>query len=129
MEVEGMTVALTLMEAYLIETPLAKGMNKEVLLNHLQAGEADALDEFVGQFDYEDLVQAYRNKKEVITNAIQSGYKIKFVSIDGIRRLLELKFDLNAETDFKMHEDKVIGIPLKEAQFLEFENMLSSNWK
>ena len=124
-----MTVAITLMEAYLIETPLAAGMSKESLLKHLQQGEAETLNKFVGQLDYHELIEGFHEREAVITEAIQSGYTIKFVSIAGIERLLELKFNIYGGKDFEVHENMVIGIPFNNAQLTDFEKMLSPNWK
>lgn len=124
-----MTAAITLMEAYLIETPISMGMDKKTLLAHLDASESEKLEAFVGEFDYKEFVQAYQEQKDRLTAAIQTGYAITFVSITGIKRLLELKFGLDGEKDFETCDDKVLHIPLNRQQLAVFEKMLSPNWR
>lgn len=123
-----MAVAITLWEAYLIETPLAKGMSASTLLGYLQKNDSQSIHSFDDTFDYADLISAYKKNPTKIEEAIQSGYTIKFVSIYGIKRLLHLKFGLGEGKDYEMKKDKLIGIPLNEEQLGIFKELLSPNW-
>ncbi len=123
-----MAVSITLWEAYLIETPLAKGMSSSTLLGHVKQGNSQAINSFDNTFDYSDLIEAYQKDPEKIEEAIHSGYTIKFVSINGIKRLLHLKFNLEEGKDYAMEDEKLTNILLDEKQFKVFKKILSPNW-
>lgn len=124
-----MITSITLMEAYLIETPQSKGMRPGKLLEHLRASNVEGLQKIDDEMAYEDLLVAYEVDPERITKAILTGYTIKFVSLYGIERLLRLKFNLVAGTDYTMHEDSIAGILLQKSELTILEEVLSPNWR
>lgn len=124
-----MTAAITLWEAYLIETPLAKGLDADRLLAYVVAGDRKELNAFDDTFDYDDLIESYKKDPETIETAIKSGYTVKFISIHGIKRLVRLKFGLIENEDYVVqNEEKLIGIPLNEEQLHMLKEFLSPQW-
>lgn len=124
-----LVATVSLMVAYLIESPLAKGMERQTLLTYVQQEKAAELNEYVGRFEYKDLIEAYNKNPQNIKSAILSGYHVKFVTLGGVKNLLGMKFALEEEKDFEVVDDKVLDIPLTKAQFAVVEEMLSSNWE
>lgn len=124
-----MIAKVSLMVAYLIESPLAKGMERQTLLEYVQQEKAAELNDFVRRFEYNDLIEAYKENPENITSAIQSGYQVKFVTLGGVKNLLGMKFALEEEKDFEATKDSVLNIPLTKNQFAIVREMLSSNWE
>lgn len=123
-----MTAAITLMEAYLIETPISKGMKPERLLKHVRAGDVAEIQAVDEKLSYEDLHAAYEADPERLTAAMTTGYTIKFVSLTGIERLARLKFGLAAGNDYTIQEDRIIGMPLSENELAALKQILSPNW-
>lgn len=120
--------AITLMEAYLLETPLSKGMSKQELISLIEQGNSEKLNSFDDTFDYANLINAYEKSPSTIKNAINSGYTIKFISINGINRIIQLKFGLKEGIDYELRLDKVIGIPLTKEELSTFKQILSPQW-
>lgn len=123
-----MAASLTLMEAYMVETLLAAGMTKSELVHAIKTADIDAILEKDDSFDYLKFIQEVKDNPERIEQAILSGYRIKFMSVYGIERILNIKFNLESGKDYTLEEHRFLGIELSPDGFASFENMLSPNW-
>ncbi|MCM3549727.1 Uncharacterised protein [Niallia circulans] len=121
--------ALSQWEAFMVETLLAKGMERQTLINLLKAKDAETLNNFDDTFDYHELITAAETALDNLTQAVQVGYTIKFVSKFGIKRLLGLKYGLEEGIDYQMADDRFDNLTLTAPQLAEFKAMLSPNWK
>lgn len=121
--------ALSQWEAFMVETLLAKGMSQQTLIQHIQNEDADALNAYDQTFNYSDLIQTAQKAPEILLEAIETGYTIKFVSNFGIKRLLGLKFGFEDGIDYHMSESRFDKLTLTENQLHVFQPMLSPNWK
>lgn len=121
--------ALSQWEAFMVETLLAKGMERQTLINLLKAKDAETLNNFDDTFDYHELITAAETAFDNLTQAVQVGYTIKFVSKFGIKRLLGLKYGLEEGIDYQMADDRFDNLTLTAPQLAEFKAMLSPNWK
>lgn len=124
-----MAVSITLMEAYMIETLRSKGMSPEDLVQAIQTNDIHALLAIDDSFDYTDLIETAKKDLERIQTAIMSGYTIKFVSKNGIKRLLNVKFGLESGKNYDIEGAKFSNIHLEEDAFKTFQTMLSPNWR
>ncbi|MUK88875.1 hypothetical protein GMD78_10770 [Ornithinibacillus sp. L9] len=124
-----MTPAISLWESYMVETLLAKGMSSSTLISYLQNEDSKALNDFDDTFDYAELIQASNKANATIIEAIQSDYRIKYVSKFGIKKLLDLKFSLQEGTNYRMEDAKFYDIPLNEDQLETLEKMFEPHWK
>src|SRR5699024_8563563 len=115
-----MVAKISMWEAYLIETIQKSGMDKTVLLSHLQNEETAKLNDFDDTFDYADLVEAYKNEKQRITEAIEDGYQVKFITQPGIKRFLLLKFNIE-EKEYQMEEGLFTNVPFFQEQLATFK--------
>lgn len=123
-----MAVSISLMEAYMIETLLAAGMEKTNLIHAIKNNDIDAILEMDDSFDYLAFIKDVKDNPERIEQAIQFGYTIKYISVYGIERLLKIKFDLESKKDYLIEDNKFINVKLKQEEFAAFETMLSPNW-
>lgn len=123
-----MAVSVTLMEAYMIETLLASGMEKADLIHAIKTEDLDAILQVDDSFDYLAFIKEAKDDFERVEQAIQSGYTIKFISVYGIERLLNIKFALESGKDYSLEDHQFHGIKLKQDEFTDFETMLSPNW-
>lgn len=123
------TPALSLWEAYQVETLRSKGLDNDTLLQALKEKDLKALVKVDDSFDYQDLIDAADGNMETFQQAIQSGYTIKYLSIYGIKNLLKLKYDLEAGKDYEMSETRFDGLDLNKDQISEFQTLASSQWR
>lgn len=123
------TPALSLWEAYQVETLRSKGLDNDTLLQALKEKDLKALVKVDDSFDYQDLIDAADGNMETFQQAIQSGYTIKYLSIYGIKNLLKLKYDLEAGKDYEMSETQFDGLDLNKDQISEFQTLASSQWR
>lgn len=124
-----MTVRISMWEAYLIETIHSKGMPNSEVLTHVKNGDSEALNSFDDTFDYGDLVEAYKKDSATIEEALLSGYKVKFVTKPGVKRLIGLKFGFEEGVDYQIIDDKFVNLRFNQDQLANFETMLSPNWQ
>src|SRR5699024_9586508 len=66
-----MNASITLMEAYMIETLLEKGMEVSTIIKNVKKGDVEDLNAFDGSFDYGDLLQAYHKDSQNMKQAIE----------------------------------------------------------
>lgn len=123
-----MAASITLMEAYMIETLLAGGMEKADLIQAIKNGDIDTILDIDDSFDYLAFIKEAEENPDRIEQAIQSGYTIKYISVYGIERLLKIKFNLDSGTDYSIEDNTFLNIILKQEDFTAFETMLSPNW-
>ncbi|RAZ69191.1 hypothetical protein [Planococcus maitriensis] len=57
----------------------------------------------------------------------RDGYQVKFLTINGAKNLLRLKFGQEADLDYTETEQGLSGIMLDEAQAETFRQLLSDN--
>lgn len=121
--------ALSLWEAYQVETLRSKGLDNDTLLQALKEKDLKTLTATDDSFDYQDLIDAADENTAEIQTAILSGYTIKYLSIYGIKNLLKLKYDLEAGKDYAMSDTRFDDLKLNENQFRELQTLASSQWQ
>lgn len=57
----------------------------------------------------------------------RDGYQVKFLTINGAKNLLRIKFDQEADLDYTETEHGLSGISMDEAQVEAFRPILSDN--
>lgn len=62
-----------------------------------------------------------------LETVFRDGYQVKFLTINGAKNLLRLKFDQEADLDYSETEQGLTGISLTEEQAETFVRMLSDN--
>lgn len=122
-----MTLAkISLMEAYIIETLRSTGVTEEELLR-VNDTSVQAWSKAHENFDF-TLLQSLANNEETYESIIKEGYKIKYVTYNGLVNMLRLKFDKIPEKDFEKHEEYIGGLLLEKNERTELEQILSPNW-
>jgi hypothetical protein len=121
-----MTPSITLWEAYLIESLRSKGMDNRTLLRFIEKSDIEALNDFDNSFDHTELIVT--NNSTAIKLAIESNYKVKFISINGIKNLMGMKFGLKEGKNFQMTETKFHDVSLSNEQMKILHTMISPLW-
>ncbi|MBD7984519.1 hypothetical protein H9649_08005 [Sporosarcina sp. Sa2YVA2] len=122
------TNKITLMDAYVIETLRSKGMSNEQLIMDLEQKNLDALKNINANYDYNDLLTLYEQDKSAFTSILTDGYEVKFVTMGGLKGLLELKFDKIADRDYTLTDKGIEHLEMEEHQLHVLNQLLSRNW-
>ncbi|WP_067839706.1 hypothetical protein [Amphibacillus sediminis] len=109
-----------------------------IRLNLMQAGQLEQL-RYQRMSDLDILTHIQQNPdsaselskldQETILQCLNHGYTIKFVTINGLKKLLQLKFQFEEGTDFSVTEKGIAQLKLTTKQVHEVEQLLSTNWK
>jgi len=125
------TPLISLWEAYQVETLRSKGLSDDRLIKALKEKDLDVLKatDYSDAFDYQELIDAADKDMDTFEQAIRSDYRIKYLSIYGIKNLLKLKYGLEDGTDYEMTENRFDGLKLTEEQISEFQTLASTQWR
>lgn len=122
------TEAITLMEAYIIENLRKQGVSNEELI----AVNDQAIEQWKtvnDNYDYSVLEELSKQNRESFSAVINDGYKVKFLTLNGLVNLVQLKLGKTKEVDFKLHDDGISELEVSEDQRKVVEQMISANWK
>lgn len=79
------------------------------------------------QLDLSLLQKLYKSAPSLFKEAYTNQYKIKFVTINGLKNLLRLKFNIE-ETQYTVVENGILHLLIDEDIENRIRFMLSSNW-
>lgn len=118
-------MAISLMEAYIIETLKAHPYTYEEVASYLKQGN---LEVFSKDYDYDFtlLQKLYTTDEVAFKDAYTERYTVKYVTINGLVGLLRMRFGI--EDGITKHETSVTGIEVNAEVEEEIRYMLSSNW-
>ncbi|WP_051239067.1 hypothetical protein [Jeotgalicoccus psychrophilus] len=118
--------SITLMEAYAIETLRSNGIGNDKIIENIKANDLDEFKAVKENMDFDALVELSKNADfEAIVN---DGYKVKFLTFNGLKNLIKMKFGKFADEDYQVDEFVISGLEISEDQQKDLENMLSANW-
>lgn len=124
-----MTVeSITLSEAYMIENLRKQGISNESLLK-VDDASVERWKNLDDRFDFNVLKEMAFKEQEKYKSVIKDGYQVKFLTINGLINLIELKFNKQKEVDFKVLEDGISELVLDKAMIPLLKEFLSVNWK
>src|SRR5690625_3582557 len=119
---------ITLMEAYLIETLRYHEVTNEQLLTTLESGDISGWNHFNDNFNFKDLITLRNQDPSVFQEIIYEGYTIKFLTFNGLKNMLRLKFNKLPEKDFTVTEKGIKHLVMTDPQLTSLKQILSSNW-
>ncbi|ATP40249.1 hypothetical protein CSE16_09445 [Solibacillus sp. R5-41] len=118
-------MAISLMEAYIIETLKVHPYTYKEVVGYLQHGD---LEIFSKDYDYDFtlLQKLYTTDETEFKAAYTERYTVKYVTINGLIGLLRMRFGI--VDGFTKHETSVSGIEVNAEVEEAIRFMLSSNW-
>ena len=119
-------MAISLMEAYMIEALKAHPYTYDEVVQHLQAGNIAVFQKNYS-YDFTLLQQLFEQDETAFREAYTDRYTVKYVTIKGVTSLLRIKFGIKVEQYIEL-ENGVNGLTVDEATEQEIRTMLSSNW-
>lgn len=114
------------MEAYIIETLRNSGVTDRELI-HVNDSCIDQWKAAHDSFDF-TLLQSLAEDEESFKSIIETGYTIKFLTLNGLVNLLRLKFSKLPEQDFDKNEQGVENLQMAREELTVLQGMLSPNW-
>lgn len=120
---------LSLMEAYMVESLRGKGVSNEEIITLVEQKDADRLKEMEPRFDYGELVEAAHKDLEAFRSALFDGYEVKFVTFNGLKNLLRMRFGKEEARDYTVSETGIQGLRFELHELDQLNDLLSSNWR
>src|SRR5699024_4099092 len=119
--------SITLMDAYAIENLRSYGYSNDQILSKVQEKNIEEIKKVKENLDFSLLIDM--DESIGLKTMHEDGYKVKFLTFNGLKNLIKLKFGKIAEEDYQVDEFKLSGLKLDENQALDLGNALSSNWQ
>lgn len=119
--------SITLMEAYAIETLRGNGVDNDTIIKNIKANELEDFKAIKENMDFDALVELSKNAD--FDSIVKDGYKVKFLTFNGLKNLIKMKFGKFADEDYQVDEFTISGLDLDESQIKDLTNVLSSNWR
>ncbi|GAB1155068.1 hypothetical protein YWY31_10930 [Paenibacillus illinoisensis] len=118
-------VRLSIPVGMLVENVLTSGEPIETIIDRLQRRDLAPLLSKIKEptMDLEERLQAAEEAAEDWAEALRSGYKFKFLHINGLKRVLDFRFDRKIDRDYSQEELTLRHIQLS-AQEIELLCML-----
>ncbi|MFC2948012.1 hypothetical protein [Virgibacillus sediminis] len=116
---------ISLMDAYMIETLKRKGVTDQELL---EGTDVEAWNRLHDSFDFRNLLHLREKDPLGFQRIVEEGYQVKFVTFNGLKNLLKLKFDKTEEVDYQTTDRGIKGLVLDEEERKQLTGLLSKNW-
>ncbi|MGG1658220.1 hypothetical protein [Brevibacillus sp. NRS-1366] len=124
------TVKLSQWETMLLEAARAHGLADEEIIHKLRTGNIEAFQDVEGgKFDFTLLFELSKNDPKTLEAAIRVGYQIKFTTFNGIKFLLNKRYDIQAERDYQVTGDTLDQVRLKADELEWLRQAISKNWR
>lgn len=122
------TPEITLSEAYMIENLRKQNVPDEAIIN-IKDQDINSWNDLDERFDFIELKQLAEANKNKFTSIILEGYQVKFLTLNGLINLVQLKFNKERDVDFIVHDDGISNLVLDESDHPKIKQFLSQNWK
>lgn len=115
---------LTMKEAVLLESLRSNGVSNQELLNMLNGRSWEE----TFSTEYETLLNIYLQDKEHFIELLEDGYSVKFITLNGFKNLLKMKFNKLEDQDYKIVDNTFELLELNQQQLNTLRQLLSVNW-
>lgn len=120
--------SITLMEAYIIENLRKHGISNEELIN-INEEAIEQWRQLNDRFDYTILKRLAEQSGDQYSLIINEGYRVKFLTLNGLINLVQLKLGKERDVDFVVLEDGIRNLDVNDNEYKEIQKILSPNWK
>lgn len=119
---------ISLMDAYMIESLRSSGITNKEILSALKAGNIEPWQELHKNFDFEELLKLANKDIEQFQEVLDQGYQVKFITFNGLKNLLRIRFGKEENKDYVLEERGISNLVLDHEQLESVKQMLSENW-
>lgn len=119
---------ISLMEAYQIETLHSNNLSNEQIIAQINQGNIEPWQALHEHFDFELLLNLANEDMNRFQEILESGYQVKFMTFNGLKNLLRMRFKKEQDRDYTVQERGINRLVLTEAELAQVKQMLSENW-
>lgn len=119
---------ISLMDAYMIETLRSSGISNEEIVMLFEKKDISSLDHISPKFNFNNLLKLYEHDKDTFKSVLQDGYTVKFLTMNGLKNLLQMKFNKVAEQDYQISDTGILNLEIDVQSIPALEQLLSINW-
>ncbi|WP_405099917.1 hypothetical protein [Oceanobacillus sp. FSL H7-0719] len=119
---------ISLMEAYQIETLHSNNLSNEQIIAQINQGNIEPWQALHEHFDFELLLNLANEDMNRFQEILESGYQVKFMTFNGLKNLLRMRFKKEQDRDYTVQERGINRLVLTEAELAQVKQMLSVNW-
>ncbi len=119
---------INLMQAYELDKLSKLNFSDEEILCALRAGDVSAWQEQVPNYEFSETMALFQGGEQGFLDALHGHYRIKYVTLPGIQRLLHLRFNLEEGVDYQLLENGIQHLMCDEETVTKLQQMLSTNW-
>ena|SRR5690625_1664004 len=121
-------IKVSLPIAYMIESLRHNGVSDQELLKQVEKKDISSWESFNLNFDFNELIKLSEKNPHDFNSIIHDGYSVKFLTINGLKNLLWLKFHKKESQDYHLNNYGISTLTLNKQQYLTLQQLLSSNW-
>jgi len=119
---------INLMQAYELDKLSKLDFTDEEIVHTLQTGDLSVWQEKVPNYEFSETMALYQEGEQLLLDALHGNYRIKYVTLPGIQRLLYLRFQLEEGKDYQLLETGIQHLTCHEETIEKLQLMLSTNW-
>ncbi|MGE7951081.1 hypothetical protein [Lysinibacillus xylanilyticus] len=119
---------INLMQAYELDKLSKLGLTDKEIVGTLHTGEVSVWQEKVPNYEFSETMALFKEGEQLFLDALHGNYRIKYVTLPGIQRLLHLRFSLEEDQDYQLLETGIQHLTCNEETIVKLQHMLSTNW-
>lgn len=112
----------------MIENLRSSGITNEEIISALRSGNVEPWQELHKNFDFEELLKLANKDIEQFQEVLDQGYQVKFITFNGLKNLLRIRFGKEENKDYMLKERGISNLVLDHEQLECVKQMLSENW-
>lgn len=119
--------SINLMDAYAIESLRSNGYSNEEIIDKAEKKETGEFSSVKKGVDYSLLEKLEETGN--LRGALENGYQVTFLTANGLKNLIRMKYDKEKDQDYTFENFTVSGLQLAEEDQKELKGLLSQNWQ
>jgi len=119
---------INLMQAYELDKLSKLDITDEEIVQTLHTGDVSIWKERVPNYEFLETLALFQEGEQMFLDALHGNYRIKYVTLPGIQRLLYLRFQLEEGKDYQLLEAGIQNLTCHEETITNLQRMLSTNW-
>lgn len=119
---------ISMMDAYMIEVLRSNGISNEEILDRLERKDSSDWENLKPKFDFNELIKLFEQDKNSFRSVLADGYTVKFLTMNGLKNLLKMKFNKIAGQDYEISDTGIHHLAIESQNFPALQQLLSINW-
>ncbi|TQR20371.1 hypothetical protein [Psychrobacillus vulpis] len=119
---------ISMMDAFLIETLRSNGISNDEILTKLEQKDLRTWENEYPNNRFSVLITLFEEDQTKFKSILMDGYSVKFITMNGLKNLLKLKFEKIDDRDYQLHENGIECLEIDEQQLSSLKQLLSINW-